>query len=89
MDAVYDFHLPPVGETIAASIVERDRGVHVLDAQLWGRRTALTTATLAGMLVTYPFMTLKTTAAIHVEALRLYLKGVPHYPRPHRIHEQP
>ena len=42
MNAVYDFHLSPVGRTIAVSIVEHEEGDHVLDAQLWGHRLALT-----------------------------------------------
>ena len=81
-DAVYDFHLGSVGQTLAVSIVEHEAGEHVLDAQLWGTRTPLTTGTLSRMLVAYPLMTLRTTAAIHTHALRLYLKRVPVHRHP-------
>ena len=82
MDAVYDFHLAPVGESLSVGIVEREGGDHVLDAQLWGRRTPLTTATLARTLLTYPLMTLRTTVAIHTQALRLYMKRTPFHRQP-------
>lgn len=88
MDAVYDFHLAPVGERLAIGIVEREAGVHVLDAQFWGTRRPLTTASLCRILLTYPLMTLTTVAAIHFEALRLYLKRVPLHPRPARSDHQ-
>jgi len=71
MDAVYGFHLVPVGETLAVGIVEHEAGVHVLDAQLWGRRVPLTTV-----------------AAIHGEALRLYLKRAPLHRQPEPSVEQ-
>jgi DUF1365 family protein len=82
MEAVYDFHLAPVGDRLAVGIVERESGRHVLDAQLWGRRVPLTTASLGRVLLTHPLMTVTTMAAIHFQALRLYLKGVP-------VHRQP
>lgn len=88
MDAVYDFHLAPVGDTLAVGIVEHEAGVHVLDAQLWGRRVPLTTATLSRVLLTYPLMTLTTVAAIHGEALRLYLKRAPLHRQPEPSVEQ-
>ena len=49
---------------------------------------ALIMAALLQALFAYPLMTLKVTAAIHWEALRLWLKGVPvfrHRAAPARI----
>ena len=88
MNAVYDFHLSPVGRTMAVSIVEHEAGRHVLDAQLWGHRVPLTNASLSRALLSYPLMTLKTVGAIHGEALRLYLKRVPVYRQPAATREQ-
>lgn len=82
MNAVYDFHLPEVGDRAAVGIVEREADTHVLDAQFWGERRPLTSAQIARLLVTHPLMTLKTITAIHAEALRLYLKRVPVHRRP-------
>ena len=47
-----------------------------------GRRRALTSRSLLGALITLPFLTFKVIAAIHWEAIRLWLKGVPYVPRP-------
>ena len=57
--------------------MQHERGRRVLDARLRGRRRPLTTRTVADALLRYPFVTLKTITAIHVEAARLYLKGIP------------
>lgn len=77
MDCVYDFSLAPPGERLSVGIVQHEEGRRVLDAQLWGQRAPLTTRTLTAAMLRYPFVTLKTTAAIHAEAARLYLKGIP------------
>jgi hypothetical protein len=88
MDATYDFQLPVVSNRLSVGIVEREHGRHVLDAQLWGTRVSLTTASLSRILLTYPLMTLATVATIHLEALRLYLKRVPLHRKPARSQEQ-
>ena len=77
MDCVYDFTLSPVGERLSVGIVQTENGRRVLDAQLWGRRLPLTTRNLTTSLLRYPLITMKTIAAIHAEAARLYLKGIP------------
>ena len=77
MDCVYDFRLAPPGDHLTVGIVQHEEGRRVLDAQLWGRRAPLTTRTLTAALLRCPFVTLKTIAAIHAEAARLYLKGIP------------
>lgn len=88
MDAVYDFPLAPIADTLGVSIVEHEEGTHVLDVQLWGQRVPLKTASLSRLLLRYPLMTAKTIAAIHGEALRLYLKRVPLYRQPRPSVEQ-
>ena len=82
MDAVYDFYLSVVGESISVGIVEHEAGTHVLDAQLWGKRRPLTTINLGQALIKYPMITMRTTVAIHRQALWLYLKGAPFYRQP-------
>lgn len=84
MDCVYDFTLAPPGDRLSVGIVQHEEGRRVLDAQLWGRRLPLTTSTLTASLLRYPLVTMKTIAAIHAEAARLYLKGIPFLSHPGR-----
>lgn len=54
----------------------------VFDATLSLTARPMTAASLNGMLLRYPFMTVKVALAIYWQALRLYAKGVPFYPHP-------
>ena len=67
---------------MALSILETAAGVPVLSATFKGERQALTTAALAGTFLRLPFLTAKIFAAIHWEALKLYLKGARYHLRP-------
>lgn len=80
----YDFHFAPVGPRLGVGILQHEHGRPTLDAQFWGRRVALTTRSVAGLLATHPLAAVKTIAAIHGEALRLWWKGIPVHPRPPR-----
>lgn len=79
-DCRYDFRIRPPSEKVAIVIHEQEAGVPVLDASFAGKRRALSDGALARMLLSYPLMTLKVIAAIHFEAVRLMLKGVPRHP---------
>jgi hypothetical protein len=54
----------------------------LFDATLTLQRRPIGTATLASALVRFPLMTAKVIAAIHWQALRLWLKGVPVHDHP-------
>jgi len=82
MHARYAFHFAPVHERLSVSMQEFERGAHVFDAHLWGRREPLNGRGVARLLLRYPFLTLKIFGAIHFEAARLYLKGAPFYRSP-------
>jgi hypothetical protein len=77
----YHFRLTPPGEQIRLRILETDREGPLLAATFSGRRSPLTTSALLRSFATLPLVTLKIMAAIHWEALRLWLKGARLVPR--------
>lgn len=77
MDCAYRFHIEPPGERVVVSIDETDPAGLLLKASFAGARQPLTDASLLRALFAYPLMTVKVTAAIHWEALKLWAKGVP------------
>jgi uncharacterized protein len=78
----YHFRILPPGENVRLRILETDREGPLLAATFNGRRGALTTAALLRSFAALPLVTLKIVAAIHWEALRLWLKGARPVARP-------
>jgi DUF1365 family protein len=78
----YHFRVSPPGEHVKLRILETDREGPLLAATFNGRRRALTTAALLRSFFALPLVTLKIIAAIHWQALRLWLKGARLVPRP-------
>ena len=78
----YHFRLLPPSHTVKLRILETDLDGPLLAATFSGRRRALTSAALLRSLVSLPLVTFKVMAAIHWEALRLWLKGARLVPRP-------
>lgn len=60
---------------------DRD-GERVFSASMRLRRTEISGASLARVLIAYPFMTLKVIAAIYWQAFRLWLKRSPYHEHP-------
>ena len=84
-DMSYAFVAAPPKERVAISITARDKEGPVLIARLSANRIPLADRTLLRALLAYPFLTLKVVAAIHWEALRLWLKGVRLTERPTQV----
>jgi len=78
----YHFRVLPPGEDVKLRILETDRDGPLLAATFNGRRRALTSSALLRSFFALPLVTLKIVAAIHWEALRLWLKGARLVPRP-------
>ena len=79
----YEFTLREPDEKFRLSILkQRESGPDLL-ATMAMKRRPLTTGALAGLFASQPFSTLKTISAIHVEALRLWIKGAKYHSRPH------
>ena len=77
----YHFHVLPPEERVQLRIMETDREGPLLAATFNGHRRALNTKELRRALFAFPLVTLKIMAAIHWEALRLWLKGARLVPR--------
>jgi DUF1365 family protein len=77
----YHFRVSPPGHSVKLRILETDREGPLLSATFSGRRRDLTTAALLRSFFSLPLVTFKIVAAIHWEALRLWLKGIRLVPR--------
>lgn len=82
MEMRYHFRMLPPGEEIRWRILETDAEGPLLSATFSGALRPLTTPGLARALAWAPLLTLKIIGAIHVEALRLWRKGVRPLARP-------
>lgn len=77
----YHFRVSPPDESVKLRILETDGGGPLLAATFSGRRRPLNTAQLLRAFIAFPLVTFKIMAAIHWEALRLWLKGARLVPR--------
>ena len=82
MRASYGFRLNPPSDTYRLAILERSEDHPILVATHTAHRRSLSDPALAAAFLSHPLMTLKVIAAIHWEALRLWLKGARLQDRP-------
>lgn len=88
MDLGYTWGFTPPGDRLNVHMALR--GVEkVFDAAMFLERAPMTAGVLARVLVAHPLMTVKVIAAIHWEAVRLWLKGVPVQTHPDKIAARP
>lgn len=88
MDCRYRFTITSPAERVRVAINETEAGKPVLFAAFAGSHRQLNDKSLLRLLIAYPLMTVKVTGAIHYEALKLWLKGIPfhrHRPAPRPI----
>jgi uncharacterized protein len=78
----YHFRVTLPQDRVKLRILETDKEGPLLSATFNGKRRMLTTPELLHSFFSLPLVTLKIIAAIHWEALRLWLKGVRLVPRP-------
>ena len=83
MDMTYDFRLTRPGETLATTVQGKDAsGALVITASFRGERRPFTDAALARAVLAHPLLALKVVIAIHLEAAKLFVKGVRLRPQP-------
>ena len=73
----YGFRLTTPGERMTVGVSYRDRTGPVLKTHFAGQRHALTSRQLLRQFCITPFHTQRVLGAIHLEALKLWWKGVP------------
>jgi DUF1365 family protein len=78
----YHFRVMPPTDRVKLRILETDSEGPLLSATFLGYRRVLTSKELLRSFFSLPLVTLKVVAAIHWEALRLWLKGVRLVPGP-------
>jgi hypothetical protein len=77
----YHFRVLPPDQSVKLRILETDGNGPLLAATFNGRRRALNTQQLLRAFFAFPLVTFKIMAAIHWEALRLWIKGARLVPR--------
>lgn len=82
MHATYHFRVSPPDEQLRVLIRQSIPDGDQLVATMTGTRQALTDRALAGLLLFAPLSGFKVIAAIHWQALKLWLKGARYHPRP-------
>lgn len=82
MAHTYHFRLRPPGEEVSLRILETNAEGPALAATFHGHKRALTTANIAKIVLSLPFMTLKVMGGIHWEALKLWIRGIKFHSRP-------
>ena len=84
MDQEYEWRFTGPGARLQVHMVNRTTDGKIFDATLQLDRREITSATLAGALLRYPWMTARVGAGIYWQALRLRLKGAPYHEHPER-----
>jgi DUF1365 family protein len=82
MDMAYRWNFSAPGERLAVYMENTRGGTPQFDATLSLSRRSITGPALAGVLLRFPFSTLRVLAAIYWQALRLKVKGVPFFSHP-------
>lgn len=82
LEARYDFRLAEPSDRLSVLIKQFQNGELTLIASQQGEGYALNDKRLLAALFKVPLMTLKVMAAIHWQALKIWLRGVPFFPKP-------
>jgi DUF1365 family protein len=87
-DHTYKWSLTRPTESLSVHMENHRQGRKVFDATMKMHREEISGAALTRVLLRFPFMTLKVIGAIHLQALRLKLKGAVFHPHPEKVEDR-
>jgi DUF1365 family protein len=82
MQNEYDWCFTEPRERLSVFMANAKDGVRFFNASMALQRTEISAGALARVLLGFPLMTVKVVAAIHWQALRLWIKGAPFFHHP-------
>ena len=82
MDMDYQWNIQVPGEHLHLGIENFARDKKLFDATMSLKKIDINKRNLASALTNYPFMTIKIVSAIHLQALKLWFKGIDYVPHP-------
>lgn len=82
VDGSYELTISAPGERVSVTVTLRRDGDAPFVATMAGRRRPATTWILIGLLLRYPLAPLRTSLLIRYQGVKLWLSGLPVYPRP-------
>ena len=82
MDIWYDWRFREPGQSLSVHLTNIEKERKLFDATLTLNRREMSSRDLNRVLLAYPFMTLKVTTMIYLQALRLWSKGAVFYVHP-------
>lgn len=89
MEIDYEWRFSMPGKDLSVHMESYKAAGKIFDATLTLRRRPISSAALTGVLVQFPLMTMKVVGAIYYQALRLWLKRVPFFTHPDKLHSTP
>lgn len=81
----YSFRVTRPDDELLLAVMLRDEAGPLIKTMFRGRRDTFDDATLMGLCLRFPLLTVKVIAAIHLEAAKLWMKGLrlmPRHPTP-------
>jgi len=84
MNISYDWRFRVPSQTLNVHMIDYENGHKLFDASLALKRRAISRQALTRILVKYPLLTVKVSAMIYFQALRLILKKTPFFEHPRK-----